>query len=243
MTNTKNTKNVLITGGSKGLGRALAFALGKQGHSLALVARNRPELEQTIADLQQCSIEAHAIPADMGSPRDALQIAAIAHERLGHIDILVHNASTLGPLPMPALADLDSEDFLQVLQVNLLGPHRLTKAVGGNMLLRGAGTIIHISSDAATEPYEGWGAYSAAKAALDHMSRVWAQETVGSGLRFLSIDPGEMDTQMHADALPDSDPATLASPQMVAAQITRILAESAFTSGSRIAASSAGDIS
>ncbi len=243
MTNTKNRKNVLITGGSRGLGRALAFTLGKQGHSLALVARNRPELEQTITDLRECGIEAHAIVADMGSPRDALQIAAIAHESLGHIDVLIHNASTLGPLPMPGLADLETEDFLDVLQVNLLGPHRLTKAVGGNMLLRGAGTIIHISSDAASEPYACWGAYSAAKAALDHMSRVWATETEGSGLRFLSIDPGEMDTQMHADALPDSDPASLASPHKVAAQIAHILAESAFASGSRIAAASAGDIS
>ena len=231
-------RNAVITGGSKGLGRALAFALGKEGYKLAIIARNPEELASTATELLNAGIEAHAIPGDLGNPSDALRIAALAHQHLGHIDLLIHNASTLGPLPMPALADLDTEDFLQVLQVNLLGPHRLTRAVGGTMLLRGSGTILHISSDAATSPYKGWGAYSAAKIALDHMGRIWAEETKGSGLRFLSIDPGEMNTQMHADAVPEADPTALADPSEVASQIAVLLA-SQIPSGSRIEASSA----
>jgi NAD(P)-dependent dehydrogenase (short-subunit alcohol dehydrogenase family) len=236
-------KNAVITGGSKGLGRALAFALGAQGYKLALVARHLEGLASTVADLQRAGVKAHPIVGDVGAPRDALKIAALAHQQLGHVDLLIHNASTLGPLPMPMLADLHSEDFLRVLQVNLLGPHRLTRALGGNMLLRGSGMIVNISSDAATEAYEGWGAYSAAKVALDHMSRIWAEETTGSGLRFLSIDPGEMNTQMHADALPEADPCTLADPDRVASQIAALLMDSELPSGSRVEARSAGHTS
>ncbi len=238
----RTDKNVLITGGSKGLGRALAFELGKRGYKVALVARHKDPLLETIAELRHANIEAHAIMGDVGEPRDALAIAALAHQHLGHIDVLIHNASTLGPLPMPSLASLDSEEFLRVLQVNLLGPHRLTKAFGGNMLLRGSGTIVSISSDAAIAPYASWGAYSAAKSALDHMSRIWAQETNGTGLRFLTIDPGEMNTQMHADALPEADPTSLPDPVKVAVQIAAILSNPTVPSGSRVEASSFGEL-
>lgn len=230
-------KTILITGGSQGLGLALAFALGERGARLALVARTAKPLDAAITALKLAGIEAYPIVGDVGDAPSALRIAALAHQALGDIDILIHNASTLGPLPMPALADLDTEDFLRVLQVNLLGPHRLTKAIGGNMILRGQGTIIGISSDAAESAYDGWGAYSAAKVALDHMNRVWAEETRNSGLRFLNIDPGEMNTQMHADALPEADTNLLAEPAAVANAIANILADPTVPSGARVSAS------
>jgi NAD(P)-dependent dehydrogenase (short-subunit alcohol dehydrogenase family) len=114
-----------------------------------------------------------------------------------------------------------------VLEVNLLGPFRLSKAVLGNMLVRGAGLVVHVSSDAATSAYPGWGAYGVSKAALDHLGRIWAAELEGSGVSFVSLDPGEMDTEMHRAALPDADPATLARPADVAARIVRWLGRDA----------------
>ena len=122
-----------------------------------------------------------------------------------------------------------------MLDVNLIGPFRLTKAVVGSMALRGRGLIVGISSDAAVVGYPGWGAYGVAKAALDHLIRTWAAELADSNVRFLSIDPGEMDTDMHAAALPEADRASLADPAEVAARIAD-LAETAeaIPSGSRL---------
>ena len=119
--------------------------------------------------------------------------------------------------------DVDREDLERVLQVNLVGPFRLQKIIAGSMALRGKGLVISISSDAAVEAYAGWGAYSASKAALDHMTRIWAAEVDETGVRFLSIDPGEMNTKMHADAMPDADPASLKDPDEVAHRILDII--------------------
>ena len=230
-------KKVVITGGSRGLGRALAFELGKRGAHIAIVGRDPRALDATRQELRDQKIDGQTIVGDLGVAADATAIAAQAQARLDGVDILIHNASSLGPLPMPHLGDLATEDFERVLQVNLLGPHRLTRALGGNMILRGGGTVLCISSDAAVSAYPGWGAYSAAKVALDHMSRIWAEECADSGLRFLVVDPGEMDTQMHADALPDADPATLTSPADVARRIASLLAVDTTPSGSRLQAS------
>jgi NAD(P)-dependent dehydrogenase (short-subunit alcohol dehydrogenase family) len=123
-----------------------------------------------------------------------------------------------------------------VFQVNVLGPIRLARALVGPMVLRGEGLVLTVSSDAAVEAYPGWGAYGASKAALDHAARVWAAELDGTGVRFLSIDPGEMATRMHADALPDADPATLALPEDVARIVADVIAHERGT-GRRIVAS------
>jgi NAD(P)-dependent dehydrogenase (short-subunit alcohol dehydrogenase family) len=156
----------------------------------------------------------------------------------GPPDILILNSSTLGPLPLRPLLDTECEDLERVLEVNLLGPFRLAKAVAGSMALRGTGLIIGVSSDAATDPYPGWGSYGISKAALDHMTRIFAAELEGAGVRFLSIDPGEMDTRMHADAMPEADRSALASPEEVAARICRIIRRARdFRSGSRLIAS------
>jgi NAD(P)-dependent dehydrogenase (short-subunit alcohol dehydrogenase family) len=142
---------------------------------------------------------------------------------VGPIDILIHNASTLGKTPLPLLFDTDCEDLERVLQVNLIGPFRLTKAIAGSMVLRRRGLVVHISSDAAVNAYPGWGAYGVSKAALDHLSRSWAAELEGTGVRVLSIDPGEMNTKMHADAMPEADPSTLADPADIAARIVAMI--------------------
>src|SRR6185369_6353707 len=140
-------------------------------------------------------------------------------------DVLVHNASTLGRTPLPLLLDTDCEDLERVLAVNLVGPFRLTKALAGSMALRGGGLVLHVTSDAGRTPYPGWGAYGVSKAALDHLGRIWAAELEGSGVRFLTVDPGEMDTQMHAEAMPDADRSVLARPEAVAARIADLIAD------------------
>jgi NAD(P)-dependent dehydrogenase (short-subunit alcohol dehydrogenase family) len=227
----------LVTGASRGLGLALARRLVDRGHPVILVARNREPLEAEAARLRARGGIAHAVVGDVGRPEDARSIAAQASALVSRIGLLVHDASTLGPLPMPSLADTRPEDLQAVLEVNLLGPFRLTRALLGGLALGEGGTVLHVSSDAAVEAYPGWGAYSVSKAALDHLSRVWAAELSQAGVRMLSVDPGEMNTGMHADAIPDADPATLADPDEVAGRIVALLDDPVGApSGSRVIA-------
>jgi NAD(P)-dependent dehydrogenase (short-subunit alcohol dehydrogenase family) len=215
---------VLVTGASRGLGAALARRLGAAGARLALVARGAAELEDVAREVRDAGGEAHAIPGDVGDKRDAHRIAGAAAAAVGPVDVLVHNASTLGPLPMPMLLETDCEDLDQVLAVNLVGPFRLTKIVAGAMSLRRRGLIVHVSSDAAVAAYPRWGAYGVSKAAQDHLGRVLAAELEGTGVRVVSVDPGEMDTRMHADAMPDADRAALARPDDVARRLAALIA-------------------
>ena len=219
-------KSALITGGSRGLGLALGKALAGVGARVVLVARDSDALSAAV-DAVRATVDngdggVYGLAADIGDKRAIHQIAGQAAALVGDIDILIHNASTLGVTPMPLLIDTECEDLERVLAVNLIGPFRLSKVIAGSMALRGSGTVVHISSDAAVESYPSWGAYGASKAALDHMNRTWAAEM--PNLRFVSVDPGEMDTAMHAAAMPDADPATLARPDEVAARILAILA-------------------
>ena len=155
----------------------------------------------------------------------------------GPIDLLVHNASTLGPVPLRPLLDTECEDLEAVLLCNVVGPFRLSKALVGPMVLRERGTVVHISSDAAVEPYPTWGPYGASKAAHDHLTRVMAAELTGTGVRLLCVDPGEMRTQMHHDAMPEADPATLTEPAVIAKRIVRLLEDPSVASGARVSAS------
>lgn len=228
-----NGKTCLITGASRGLGRALAETLTAAGARVAMVARDGATLEQAAANLP----DAVVITADIGDPEAAAAIAGQAHAALGTIDVLIHNASTLGALPMPILLDTEPADLERVLAVNLVGPFALTRAIAGSMVLRQAGVIVAISSDAAIEPYPGWGSYGTSKAALDHLTRILAAELSDTGVRIFSVDPGEMRTQMHADAIPDADPQTLADPSTVAARIAKLIADPGLApSGSRVVA-------
>jgi NAD(P)-dependent dehydrogenase (short-subunit alcohol dehydrogenase family) len=227
----------LVTGASRGLGLALARRLADRGHPVILVARDRALLEAEAARIREAGGIAHAVAGDVGRPEDARSIAAQATALVGRVGLLIHDASTLGPVPMPALADTSPEDLLAVLEVNLVGPFRLTRALLGGLALGQGGTVLHISSDAAVEAYPGWGAYSVSKAALDHLSRIWAAELGSAGVRVLSVDPGEMDTRMHADAVPDADPASLARPDDVAGRIVTLLEDlEGAPSGARVVA-------
>jgi NAD(P)-dependent dehydrogenase (short-subunit alcohol dehydrogenase family) len=141
-------------------------------------------------------------------------------------------------VPLRLIADTDCEDFERALQVNTIGPFRLIKAVAGSMMLRQTGLVINISSDASVEAYPAWGVYGASKAALDHLTRIAAAELGGAGVRFISIDPGEMNTQMHRDAMPDADPRSLQSPDAVAEQIALIIEHAdSIENGARLIAS------
>lgn len=214
----------LITGGSRGLGFALARALGRRGSKVALVARNESEVHDAQRALNEEGIAALALAADV-SDKDAIYpLIGRVQGALAPIDILVHNASTLGHVPLRALLDTDCEVLEQTLLTNVIGPFRLSKAVAPAMLVRGEGAIVHISSDAALNAYPSWGAYGTSKAALDHLARHFASELAGSGVHVLSIDPGEMDTTMHRDALPEADPKLLARPEQVAERIAALLA-------------------
>ena len=230
--------SVLITGGSRGLGRALGKAMARDGARVTLIARHREDLDKTLFEVRAVGGQAHGIAADAGDKSAIYPMAGQSAALAGPVDILVLNASTLGAVPLPLLMDTECEDLEQVLQVNLIGPFRLAKAVAGAMSLRGRGLVIGISSDAAVEAYPGWGAYGISKAALDHMMRIFAKEFEGTGVQFMSIDPGEMDTRMHADAMPDADPATLAKPEDVAERICDIIRHAGdFQTGARVVAS------
>jgi NAD(P)-dependent dehydrogenase (short-subunit alcohol dehydrogenase family) len=231
----------LITGGSRGLGRALGAAVAGQGGRVVLVGRRPEDLDEAVREIRSTGGDAYGIPADIGDKHAVYRIAGEAAALAGPVDVLVHNASTLGPVPLRLLLDTDCEDLQRVLDVNLIGAFRLTKAIAGPMALRGGGVVLSISSDAAVEAYPGWGSYSVAKAALDHMSRIFAVELQDAGVRFFSIDPGEMNTRMHADAIPDCDPAGLARPEDIASRIVEILRESdRIASGSRLQAARSG---
>ena len=230
-------QGVLVTGASRGLGRALAEALAAKGAKLALVSREAGPLDDVVATIRAKGGTAHAIPADISDKTAIHRIAGQAQGLVGEIGIAIHNASTLGPTPLRLLLDTECEDLAQVLETNLIGPFRLTKVLAGAMALRGSGTIVHVSSDASVEPYPKWGAYGISKAAQDHLSRILAAELDGTGVRILNVDPGEMDTVMHAAAMPEADRATLQRPHEVAARIVDMIEDDARAkSGSRLVA-------
>lgn len=232
-----NGTNVVVTGASRGLGAALLEELAGRGARVVGVARTREALAAVVARIRAKGGVAHGVVADVADKDATYRIAGEAQAAVGPIDVLVHNASALGPTPLKLLLDTDCEDLEAVLATNLVGPFRLTKALAGPMVLRGRGTVVHVSSDAAVEAYPRWGAYGVSKAAQDHLARILAAELDGTGVQVLSVDPGEMDTVMHAAALPEADPKTLLAPATVARRIVRLLLDaSAQKPGARLAA-------
>jgi NAD(P)-dependent dehydrogenase (short-subunit alcohol dehydrogenase family) len=215
---------VAVTGGTSGLGLALVQALARRGARVAFVARD----PKRVADVAARVPGSHGIDGDVSRKSETHALAIRIAAALGGLDVLIHNASSLGPVPLAPLADTDCEDLEAALATNLVGPFRLTKALLGAL---GASAregrparVVLIGSDAAVTPYAGWGAYGASKAALLHLGRIWDEELRPLGIRVVSVDPGDMDTPLHALAVPDADPATLKRPQVAADEIVALLA-------------------
>jgi NAD(P)-dependent dehydrogenase (short-subunit alcohol dehydrogenase family) len=215
---------VAVTGGTSGLGLALVGELLRRGAGVAFVARGRERVERVAREHRG----AHGIVGDVASKQDIYPIAMQVLGSLGGLEVLVNNASDLGPVPLALLGDTACEDLERALATNLLGPFRLTRALLGALTAaaregRGA-VVVNVSSDAAINPYPRWGAYGASKAALHHLSRIWDEELAAEGVRFLSLDPGDMDTPLHALAVPDADPASLERPETAARAIADAIA-------------------
>ena len=207
---------VAVTGGTSGLGLALVRELLGRGAQVAFVARRREGIERVIREHNS----AHGIVGDVSKKDDMHPIAMQIVGLLGGLDVLINNASDLGPAPLALLADTECEDLERALATNVLGPFRLTKALFGSLASsaregRGA-VVLNVSSDAAIHPYPRWGAYGASKAALHHLSRIWSEELTSAGIAILSLDPGDMDTPLHAMAVPDAEPSELKRPETAA---------------------------
>jgi NAD(P)-dependent dehydrogenase (short-subunit alcohol dehydrogenase family) len=170
----------------------------------------------------------HGVVGDLSLKEDIHPVALQVVGALGGLDVLVNNASDLGPTPLALLGDTDCEALERALATNLLGPFRLTKAVLGALAAaaregRGA-VVLNVSSDAAVTAYPRWGAYGASKAALQHLSAIWDAELAAEGVRFLAIDPGDMDTPLHAAAVPDADRGALKRPEDAARELAGAIA-------------------
>jgi len=221
---TFNAVRVAITGGTSGLGLALVRELLACGADVAFVARDRDRVERLAAEHPR----AHGIVGDISRKQDIHPIAIQMNGELGGVDVLINNASDLGPAPLKLLADTDCEELERALATNLLGPFRLTKALLGALSASAreqrGGVVLNVSSDAAVGAYPSWGAYGASKAALLHLSRIWDAELAGTGVHVLSVDPGDMDTPLHALAVPDADVSTLRRPQDAARELLDVIA-------------------
>ena len=202
-----------------GSGWPWSDACSSNGAHVAFVARGRAGVERVARELP----DAHGIVGDVSRKEDIHPIAIQVLGALGGLDVLVNNASSLGPVPLAPLADTECEDLERALATNVLGPFRLTKVLLGTLAASAregrAPLVLNISSDAAVTAYAGWGAYGASKAALHHLSRIWNEELAAEGIRVLSVDPGDMDTPLHALAVPDADRSQLKSPDTAAAEI------------------------
>jgi NAD(P)-dependent dehydrogenase (short-subunit alcohol dehydrogenase family) len=187
----------LITGASRGLGLALARALADRGWRLVIDARGERALNDAAAELVSRT-DVAALAGDVGDARHRAALVAVAGEP---IDALVNNASLLGPSPQPALADYPLDVLGHVLHVNAVAPLALFQLALPR--LRAGAAIINVTSDAATEPYEGWGGYGSSKAALEQLTRVLGAEH--PSLRVYAFDPGDMNTAMHQAAFPGED--------------------------------------
>ncbi|TCZ70948.1 SDR family oxidoreductase [Paenibacillus albiflavus] len=220
------SKVVVITGASKGLGRALALACAREGARLAISARGKEALDAVQAEIDLIGADVLAVVGDMSVARDVERFVASTEAHYGRIDVLINNASILGPSPMPYLLDYPEEDFAEVLHVNTIGPFLVTRRVLPGMLQRSSGSVINITSSAGNVGYAGWGAYGVSKFALEGLTETWADEVQDTGVRVNMIDPGEMDTAMHTFAVPDCD-YELADPSVVAEVIVYLASDAA----------------
>jgi NAD(P)-dependent dehydrogenase (short-subunit alcohol dehydrogenase family) len=228
-------RRVAITGGTAGLGLELVREFVGYGADVAFIAR-KPEGVVRVAQEYGC---AHGIVGDVSDKEDTHRIALQVLGALGGLDVLINNASDLGPVPLQLLADTQCEDLERALATNVVGPFRLTKTLLGSLAAsarerRGA-VVLNVSSDAAVTPYPRWGAYGSSKAALRQLTLIWEQELAATGVRFISVDPGDMDTALHAAAVPDADVSSLKRPEMAARELVELIAAALPTAVARSA--------
>jgi NAD(P)-dependent dehydrogenase (short-subunit alcohol dehydrogenase family) len=209
----------IVTGGSAGLGLALTRRLTRDGWHVVVDARHEQRLADAARDLEPGSVT--TVAGDVRQP-DHRALLVDTARRLGRIDLLVNNASTLGGSPQPTLADLSAAVLTDVLTVNTVAPHDLTRRALP-WLSRSGGCVVNVSSDAAVEAYPGWGAYAASKAALDRLSAVLAAEH--PEVAVYAVDPGDLATDLHRQAVPDEDLSGLPAPESVVPAFLRLLTD------------------
>jgi NAD(P)-dependent dehydrogenase (short-subunit alcohol dehydrogenase family) len=217
----------IVTGASKGFGRALATDLAKDGWHLVVDARGAEDLARVAYELQPLGVEVRALAGDVADPAHRRRLVEEA-ARLGSPDLLVLNAGTLGPSPLPTLDTLDVDDLASILGVNVVAQLALVQ-VALPALRRARGTIVALTSDAAVEAYQGWGAYGSSKAALDALVAVLGVEE--PGLHVYSFDPGDMRTDMHQAAFPGEDISDRPEPDAAAVPALRRLLQEVPPSG------------
>lgn len=213
----------IVTGASKGLGRAIAAALAEHGWSLVIDARDAANLnvvEDALGEITRRGAEVVGLAGDVSdaSHRTQLVDAALA---LGGLDLLVNNASTLGPSPLPPLARYDLDQLKRVYEVNTFSPLALLQLARPLLHESENPRVINVTSDASVEAYEGWGGYGSAKAALDHIGAVFAVEE--PSLRLWTVDPGDMRTEMHQDAFPGEDISDRPQPESVIPHLLELI--------------------
>jgi NAD(P)-dependent dehydrogenase (short-subunit alcohol dehydrogenase family) len=218
--NVENMKKALVTGASRGLGRALAAGLATAGYAVVIDARDAGALRLAVAGIRAGTpgADVAALSGDITDPahRTALRGAA------GDIDLLVNNAGTLGAAPLPALADYPAAELRGAFEANVIAPIALTQLFLPVLRERG-GAVLNVTSDAAVEPYAGWGGYGAAKAALEQASNVLAAEE--SAIRVWWVDPGDLRTDMHQAAFPGEDISDRPLPESVVPAFVRLITE------------------
>jgi NAD(P)-dependent dehydrogenase (short-subunit alcohol dehydrogenase family) len=202
-------KVVMITGASRGLGRALALACAKEGANLVISSRNADSLEPIAEEARASGVEVLAIPTDVSRSEDAQKLVDAAAERFGRIDVLVNNAGLLGP--RVAIEEYPEDEWRRVLDANLTGPFLLSKATIPHM--REGASIVIVTSGVSIEGRAEWGAYSVSKFGLEGLTQILAAELKDRGIRVNSVDPGGMRTEMRAAAYPDEDPTTRITPE------------------------------
>jgi len=217
---TARARVAVVTGASRGLGRALARALAEDGYRLVVDARHGAALRAAMAGLPAGAVVS-ALTGDVTDPahRGDLRRAA---DTLGGPDLLINNAGTLGPSPLPAVADFPLDDLRTAFEVNVIAPIALTQMLLPALRERG-GAVLSVTSDAAVEPFEGWGGYGSSKAALEQLTAILAVER--PELRVYAVDPGDMRTQMHQEAFPGEDISDRPLPAAVVPAFRRLLDE------------------
>jgi NAD(P)-dependent dehydrogenase (short-subunit alcohol dehydrogenase family) len=214
-----DTPIAMVTGASRGLGRALATGLAREGYDLIIDARNAAALEAVAGQIRAAGGHVTAVAGDVTDPAHRAALVAACP---GRLDLLVNNAGTLGASPLPALADYPAGELRAAFEANVIAPIALTQ-LALPMLRAHGGAVLNVTSDAAVEAYAGWGGYGAAKAALEQASNVLAAEELA--IRVWWADPGDLRTDMHQLAFPGEDISDRPLPEEIVPAFLRLITE------------------